>query len=166
MNYRADKHIFELSEAEWNDCREAIAERDALLEDNERLHAKLATGEDELDQQKKYTKSAVEYAEMMDDADTATNEMVDKLQAEIAAIRPNWKDAPEWATHLASDEGTGWVWWKGGPHQTTTTIRDHAGTFGGWQLDNTIGYITDETGWIARIPNWRDTLEARPTEDS
>ena len=137
-----------------------------LADENERLRAKLATVKDELDQQKKYTKSAVKYAEMMDDADTATNEMVDKLQAEIAAIKPDWSAAPEWATHLASDEGTGWVWWKGGPHQTTTTIRDHAGTFGGWQLDNTIGYITDETGWIARIPNWRDTLEARPTEDS
>ena len=97
MNYRADKHTFELSEAEWNDSREAIAERDALLEDNERLRVELATVKDELDQQKKYTKSAVKYAEMMDDADTATNEMVDKLQAEIAAIRPNWDDAPEWA---------------------------------------------------------------------
>ena len=52
MNYRADKHIFELSEAEWNDCRAAVAERDALLEDNERLRAKLATVKDKLESKK------------------------------------------------------------------------------------------------------------------
>ena len=84
----------------------------------------------------------------------------DQLRAELAALKPSWDDAPHEATHLTCDEGTGWLWWKGEPHQVV--INDHGEIYGGWQLDDVDGYITGVTGWLARIPNWRNTLKRRP----
>ena len=110
MNYRADKHTFELSEAEWNDSREAIAERDALLEDNERLRIELERIDKiAVDQTQEIARLKIrevstgktlglraKLATVKDELIDALNELVN-VKAELATIKPSWKDAPKWA---------------------------------------------------------------------
>lgn len=74
-----------------------------------------------------------------------------------AICKPSWDDAPEWAQWLAQDEDGPHYWFETEPHTTT----DRHGRY--WQA---------ERGRVQRIskenpnPNWRDTLEQRPTQDS
>jgi hypothetical protein len=34
--------------------------------------------------------------------------------------KPDWKDAPDWANHLAQDGNGGWWWYKNKPEPSTT----------------------------------------------
>lgn len=62
-------------------------------------------------------------------------------------MKPDWKDAPEWANYLAQDEDGEWHWYKGKPFP----VGD-----GWWPTDHPIakaGYDRND---------WEDTLEQRP----
>ena len=78
----------------------------ALRQDNALLMTENARYRAELAKQKKYTKSAVEYAERRDDHDTEMNEIVDELRAELARVKPDWATAPGWGYSLVGH----WHW--------------------------------------------------------
>lgn len=66
-------------------------------------------------------------------------------------MKPDWKDAPEWAQWLAQDECGDWWWFQHRPVCGETT----------WWPSSCAGE------WMAvedAPPNWRDTLEQRPTD--
>lgn len=68
--------------------------------------------------------------------------------------RPSWDDAPAWARWLAQDENGKWHWFEG---TRPPYICDYPGAvFGAWS-----SYWRSA---IARIPDWRETLEERPHE--
>lgn len=62
-------------------------------------------------------------------------------------MKPDWKDAPEWATHLAMESDGAWFWFEGEPY---------AAFDGSWcGTKATVG-----------CPNrdWKESLEARPEQ--
>ena len=63
-----------------------------------------------------------------------------RLRAELAALKPSWDDAPEWAEYLALDyESTCFVWqWRESQIAIGKRIQS------------------------AMVLSWRDTLERRP----
>ena len=70
-------------------------------------------------------------------------------------MKPDWKDAPSWANHLAMDEDGAWWWFGDKPEKSD----------GYWSFEQEF----DEQGWTvetkvqsAIFENWRDTLEQRP----
>jgi hypothetical protein len=67
-------------------------------------------------------------------------------------MKPDWKDAPEWAQHLAMDENGTWYWFSREPR-----IDEHP-IFGGLKWDSSLPGKCEE----AIVPGWRDTLEKRP----
>ena len=66
---------------------------------------------------------------------------------EAGAGKPNWNDAPEWATHLAQDMHGQWHWFRGEP-----------------KPDGQYWLASKYYNQRAFIPNmnWRDTLQERP----
>ena len=65
--------------------------------------------------------------------------------------KPSWKDAPEWATHLAQQVDGDWMWCGGAP----VASKD-----GGW-----FGCFSRAAGGET-LGDWRDTLERRPSEQA
>ena len=61
-------------------------------------------------------------------------------------MKPDWKNAPEWANYLAMDENNGWWWYADKP-----IIEKHR-----W-----INYETKHCERAA-IKDWQETLERRP----
>lgn len=62
-------------------------------------------------------------------------------------MKPDWKDAPEWANYLAQDEDSDWYWFEKEP-----SIQAHT-----WWADEgqwTYAECVDES--------WKDSLEQRP----
>lgn len=59
-------------------------------------------------------------------------------------MKPDWKDAPEWANWLAMDANGKWVWHASKPEKS----------YGGWSA----------TGWyeVAKVKNYYNSLEQRP----
>lgn len=64
--------------------------------------------------------------------------------------KPSWDDAPKWAQWLAQDHNGAWDWHEDKPE-----------SFGSvWNQ----GGMVAEASWGDANPNWRNTLEQRPTE--
>jgi hypothetical protein len=61
-------------------------------------------------------------------------------------MKPNWKDAPEWAQWLAQDESGDWWWYENEPEAGDNT----------WWSDEVHDRAIKENG------EWRETLEQRP----
>jgi hypothetical protein len=59
--------------------------------------------------------------------------------------KPEWKDAPCWANHLAMDASGDWYWYEKKP----------VAAFGDWSGDARFGLA-------AELPDYDSTLEARP----
>lgn len=60
-------------------------------------------------------------------------------------MKPDWKDAPEWANYLAQDEDGDWYWFEKEPYLKSGT----------WLTNE--GRIEDANG-----PEYQDSLEQRP----
>ena len=67
-------------------------------------------------------------------------------------MKPDWKDAPEWAQWLAMDRDGKWTWFEDEP------------IAGDWDIwcNPTRGMWDDAE--IRPIYEWRETLESRPEE--
>ena len=124
----------------------AMSVMGSTIEELKRENAKLRA---ELKKQRKYTKSALEYAEMMDDADTATNVELEQLRAELAAIKPDWKDVLKWVKWRARDKD-GRLW-------NYSNEPSKPGDWG-WTQEGGMADIA------SACQNWRDTLERRPED--
>ena len=73
-----------------------------------------------------------------------------KLRAELAAIKPDWSDAPPEAKWLAQDEDTYWLFWEIKP-VPGKQCRVNEWENGGDYFETT-------------IKGWQNTLERRPEE--
>ena len=65
-------------------------------------------------------------------------------------MKPDWKDAPEWANWLAKDEQDDWCWYEIEP------IPD----VGGWWWSSGSHQYCD-----LHADDWKDSLEKRPNAD-
>jgi hypothetical protein len=85
-----------------NDLEQIIggleSENNRLLAENERLQSKL---------------NQLHEAYTVDIG--KQNDVIDQIRAELAAIKPQWENAPEWAKWLASDEDGDWYWYEDRP---------------------------------------------------
>lgn len=63
-------------------------------------------------------------------------------------MKPDWKDAPEWAQWLAQDANGIWYWHENEPHIAGKS----------WWSDG-------EHRAVEKRREWRETLEQRPTQD-
>lgn len=61
-------------------------------------------------------------------------------------MKPDWKDAPEWAQWLAMDDDGSWYW-----HETKPYIE-----LGYWYSDEAMAEIVSPI-------NWTESLEGRPS---
>lgn len=61
-------------------------------------------------------------------------------------MKPDWKDAPEWAQWLAQDEGGDWYWYGSEPYPTDS----------GYWLASRVESAAQLHG------DWRETREQRP----
>lgn len=59
-------------------------------------------------------------------------------------MKPDWKDAPEWATHLAQMLDGTWIWFENEPYRSGEVWRSDSGR------------------WAVAGVWWGYTLEARP----
>ena len=78
-------------------------------------------------------------------------EIASEIAAAIAplveAVKPDWKDAPEWADHLAQDLHGQWHWFRGEPKPD-----------GQYWL--ALKYYNQRA--FTPNPNWKETLQKRP----
>lgn len=65
-------------------------------------------------------------------------------------MKPDWKDAPQWANYLAQDEDGSWYWYEDEP--------DNYYLEDGW-FNNAGGKVED--AYIPKNDGWKDTLEER-----
>lgn len=63
-------------------------------------------------------------------------------------MKPDWKDAPEWANYLAQDNSGAWFWYEGEPYND--------GKYCWWSSGRDVLAVTS--------PHWLQTLEKRPSE--
>ena len=63
-------------------------------------------------------------------------------------MKPDWKDAPEWANYLAMDEDGNWYWYESEPRPWSTY----------W------GRTCGQTCLASESEDWTETLEQRPEE--
>lgn len=66
-------------------------------------------------------------------------------------MKPDWKDAPDWAKYLAQDRDGTWLWSEGELKPSTD---------GEWKAVNTFLKIQEMRP--PRNAKWRKTLEKRP----
>lgn len=62
-------------------------------------------------------------------------------------MKPDWKDAPEWARYVAMDSDGRWAWHEEKPHMYS----------GLWESRARVRYVE-----FQEPPEWRDSLERRP----
>lgn len=76
------------------------------------------------------------------------NEIYQLIKPIIETEKPDWNDAPEWATHLAQDFHGQWHWFRGEP-----------------KPDGQYWLASKYYNQRAFIPNqnWKETLEKRPS---
>lgn len=65
-------------------------------------------------------------------------------------MKPDWKDAPDWANWLSMDSDGAWWWHENEPH---------INEYGFWDVEDDAGEKTSAYPY-----NWKKTLEARPKE--
>lgn len=64
-------------------------------------------------------------------------------------MKPDWKDAPEWANWLACDDyNRGWYWYEKKPVQKSFY----------WNVENQ----NDRFEKVKRTDKWKESLEQRP----
>lgn len=89
-------------------------------------------------------------------------ERLEKLSAvveepsHIISDVPSWDDAPEWANWLAQDSNGWWYWFEIEPYQ-----EEACWNFGGDEEYDRIRAID-----AIPNPNWRNTLQSRPTSQT
>ena len=66
-------------------------------------------------------------------------------------MKPDWKDAPEWANYLVMDEDGAWGWYEEEPTRNITC----------WSGP----YPYTSRVEPAILENWKDSLEKRPDEN-
>jgi len=44
-------------------------------------------------------------------------------------MKPNWKDAPEWANYLAQDEDSVWYWFENKPQASIRMWMEYKGEY-------------------------------------
>lgn len=66
-------------------------------------------------------------------------------------MKPDWKDAPEWAKYLSMDEDGEWYWFENKPAIFGDLWRTHH------ESDGKYCRSTD----VSRV-NWKESLEPRP----
>ena len=64
-------------------------------------------------------------------------------------MKPDWKDAPEWAKYLAMDKNGAWWWYETEPHNTSNN----------WYP---IGNVHYEMYTPSESEEWKKSLEKRP----
>jgi len=64
-------------------------------------------------------------------------------------MKPDWKDAPDWAKYLAQDSGSNWWWYAEKPRAD-------------YRNEEFVGGGKCEIAYDARISEWESTLEPRP----
>ena len=69
-------------------------------------------------------------------------------------MKPDWKDAPEWAQWLAMDSDGSWRWHE---HRPTLFDRCHA-----WAIGDAGGRVAIEK--TKNLCAWHEILESRPEE--
>jgi hypothetical protein len=62
-------------------------------------------------------------------------------------MKPDWKDAPEWANYLAMDKSGDWFWYASRP-----ALLDSEGSWG-----SPAGHYE-----LCEMTGWKETLESRP----
>ncbi len=64
-------------------------------------------------------------------------------------MKPDWKDAPEWATHLAMDSSGRWYWYDAEPREDE-------------REEYWVGQRLSRWEDAGKSPSWKDSLESRP----
>lgn len=67
-------------------------------------------------------------------------------------MKPDWKDAPEWAQWLANDMSGDWYWFENKPRLSLRSCL--------WMPEGG-DCAFGEAGLY--LPNWQDSLEGRPS---
>ena len=81
--------------------------------------------------------------------------------------KPNWTDAPEWAQWLAQDSDGEWYWFEEEPMLAEDRDDTGDGVFMYPVSEYKFNILNSElAGKDCYNPNWRDTLESRPSKDS
>jgi hypothetical protein len=70
-------------------------------------------------------------------------------------VKPDWKDAPEWANWLAMDDDGSWCWFEDIPH----TREDF------WLLRDGNSAYAFRPPPAQRPLGWRETLEPKPIDE-
>lgn len=66
-------------------------------------------------------------------------------------MKPDWKDAPEWAKWLCQDSDGRWVWFERKPRTCSGSDDWKQGrVYGMWDYAQNV------------VANWKETLERRP----
>jgi len=71
-------------------------------------------------------------------------------------MKPDWKDAPPWASYLAQDEGGEWYWYEVSPK-----LEEDDDNY--WNNVSGTRYSLIHE-YNPPNPDWRSTLEARPQQ--
>lgn len=67
-------------------------------------------------------------------------------------MKPDWKDAPEWAKFLAMDSDGWWFWYEAEPVEAS----------GGWNIRGPYDRDTNRYSLAVAPGVWQDSLEPRP----
>ena len=62
-------------------------------------------------------------------------------------MKPDWKDAPEWANWMAMDDDGTWFWFENKPKKESWGFRDSGGEY----------HIALEA-----VHDWKNSLEQKP----
>ena len=68
-------------------------------------------------------------------------------------MKPDWKDAPEWANYLAQNKDGEWTWFS---HKPKPEAR--------WERWNYSQKGARHTQAPLKVKNWKETLEKRPAK--
>lgn len=66
-------------------------------------------------------------------------------------MKPDWKDAPEWAQYVAMDSDGCWFWYECKPRQSAFE--------GEWRRQN-----ETKSKAVQQLVSWKDSLQERPKE--
>jgi len=69
-------------------------------------------------------------------------------------MKPDWKDAPEWAQWLACDEDGNWYWYEESPY---CIVNECA-----WSIPTNVEFECAGCTNGEICENWQETLEERP----
>lgn len=67
-------------------------------------------------------------------------------------MKPDWKDAPEWAKYLAMDSDGWWYWYENEPVKS----------YGGWNIRGEHDHDSNRYASAHGYITWQDSMEPRP----